>query len=82
MIWKYKDSICEENSYLYRVVGEWGINWKELNLHEQIFLEFESSKAHLDVKVIFKHNLVLDDPVGILWSGILASLWKALWHSI
>ena len=51
---------------MYRVVGEWGINWKELNLHEQIFLEFESSKAHLDVKVIFKHNLVLDDPVGIL----------------
>lgn len=33
------------------------MSWKELDLHELIFLEFESSKAHLDVNVILKHNL-------------------------
>lgn len=34
------------------------INWKELDLHQPIFLEFESRKAHLDMKVTFKHSLV------------------------
>lgn len=50
------------------------IDCKELDFHESIFLAFEFNKAHLDVTVKFKHDLVFDDLVGILGaSGTLAS---------
>lgn len=48
------------------------IDCKELDLRELIFLAFEFNKAHLDVIVKFKHNLVLDDSVGILGASSIS----------
>jgi hypothetical protein len=53
---------------LHREVGEWAINWEELNF-KPVFLGFESNKVYLVVNIIFKQSFVgffFYDSVGIL----------------